>query len=135
MSKKATKIETINAIIEKYGVAGEDKEFLEHEVQLIAKRNSYKSSKPTKKQVANDALSNTLVDLMEEKVCYTATDLAGMLGVDAEGKPYSVQRVSALLTKLKKSGVIATGTIKRRTYFGLPGAEFDGVKLAVEDAE
>lgn len=133
MANKKTKVETIKSIIEKYGVSGEDKAFLEHEVELIAKRNSYKSSKPTKKQVANDALTETLYNLLEEGVCYTATDLAGMLGTDAEGKAYSVQRVSALLTKLKKAGTIATGTIKHRTYFGLPGAEFEGVKLTVAE--
>lgn len=136
MANKKTKIETINEIIEKYGVSGSDKDFLVHEAELIAKRNAYKSDKPTKKQVANEALSETLLSLFEENVVYTATDLAGMLGTDADGKPYSVQRVSALLTKLKKSGTIVTGTIKRRTYFGLPGASFDGVKLtAAEDAE
>ena len=133
MANKKTKVETIKSIIEKYGVSGEDKAFLEHEVELIAKRNSYKSSKPTKKQVANDALTETLYNLLEEGVCYTATDLAGMLGTDAEGKAYSLQRVSAMLTKLKKSGAIATGTIKHRTYFGLPGAEFEGVKLIVAE--
>lgn len=129
MAKKATKIETINAIIEKYGISGEDKAFLDHEAEMIAKRNQYKSDKPSKKQVANEALAGTLLSLFEEGVCYTATDLAGMLGVDTEGKPYSAQKVSALLKPLKESGAIVSGTIKRRTYFGLPGANFEGVAL------
>lgn len=129
MAKKATKIETINAIIEKYGITGEDKAFLDHEAEMIAKRNQYKSDKPSKKQVANEALAGTLLGLFEEGVVYTATDLAGMLGTDAEGKPYSAQKVSALLKPLKESGAIVSGTIKRRTYFGRPGANFEGVVL------
>lgn len=135
MAKKVTKIETINAIIEKYGVSGEDKAFLEHEVELISKRNAYKSTKPTKKQVANEALSDKLLGLFEENVAYTATDLAGMLGTDADGNPYSVQRVSALLRKLKESGAVVTDSIKRRTYFGLPGTDFGSVSAIVANAE
>jgi len=130
MAKKATKIETINAIIEKYGISGEDKAFLDHEAEMIAKRNQYKSDKPTKKQVANEALAETLLGMIEEGVCYTATDLAGMLGTDPDTeKPYSAQKVSALLRKLKETGAVVSGTIKRRTYFGLPGAQFEGIAL------
>ena len=81
MAKKATKIETINAIIEKYGIEGTDKEFLDHEIALIAKRNEYKSVKPTKKQVENAGLKEQLVALMEEGKTYTATDLTNLLGV------------------------------------------------------
>lgn len=128
MSKK-TKVETINEIIAKYGITGEDKAFLDHEVEMINARNAYKSTKPTKKQVANASLSNTLLNLIEENVCYTATDLAGLLGTDETGKPYSAQKVSALLKGLKESGLVVSGTIKRRTYFGLPGAQFEGVTL------
>ena len=71
MAKKATKIETINAIIEKYGIEGTDKEFLDHEIALIAKRNEYKSVKPTKKQVENAGLKEQLVALMEEGKSYS----------------------------------------------------------------
>lgn len=129
MANKMTKVETIKAIIEKYGVSGEEKTFLEHEIELIEKRNAYKSSKPTKKQVENDALAARLLELIEEDACYTATDLAEMMGVDAEGNPYSPQKMSSLLKKLKESGEVVTGTIKRRTYFGRPGANFEGIVL------
>jgi hypothetical protein len=129
MAKKATNIETINAIIEKYGIEGTDKEFLDHEIALIAKRNEYKSVKPTKKQVENAGLKEQLVALMEEGKTYTATDLTNLLGIEG----MSVQRVSALLKQLKEAGEVVTGVIKRRTYFGLPGTEF--APTAEADAE
>ncbi len=121
MANKATKIETINAIIEKYGIEGADKEFLDHEIALIAKRNEYKSDKPTKKQVENSGLKTAIVGLMEQGKTYTATDITNLMPNDADGNGYSVQRVSALLKQLKEGGLVISGTVKRRTYFALPG--------------
>lgn len=124
-NKKATKIETINAIIEKYGVSGEDKAFLEHEIELIQKRNEYKSDKPSKRQKENESVKDALLALFVAGEKYTATDLATALGIDPNtGAVYSAQKVSALLRQLKEAGAVVSGSIKRRTYFGLPGTEF-----------
>ena len=117
MAKKMTKIETINAIINKYGISGEDKAFLDHEVELIQAHYANRSDKPTKKQVENAGIKDTLVTLFEAGKTYTATDLTETLGV-ADMK---VQRVSALLKQLVDEGRVARGVVKRRAYFGLPG--------------
>lgn len=131
--KKITKIETINAIIEKYGMTGDDKAFLEHEVELIAKRNSYKSSKPTKKQVANASLAESICQMLTPNAKYTATDIAGMLGTDPDtNKPYSVQKTASLLTKLKADGKVVSAEIKRRAYYGLPGTDFTADEAKAE---
>lgn len=129
MAKKMTKIETINAIITKYGISGEDKEFLDHEVELIRSHYANRSDKPTKKQVENAGIKETLVSLLEVGKTYTATDLTEALGV-ADMK---VQRVSALLKQLVDEGKVVRGIIKRRAYFGLPGTEF--AAPTAEDAE
>lgn len=126
MAKKATKIETINAIIEKYGVSGEDKTFLEHEIELIQKRNEYKSDKPSKRQKENESVKDALLALFVAGEKYTATDLANALGIDPNtNTTYSPQKVSALLRQLKEAGAVVSDSIKRRTYFGLPGTEFN----------
>jgi len=125
-NKKATKIETINAIIEKYGVSGDDKAFLEHEIELIQKRNEYKSDKPSKRQKENESVKDALLALFVAGEKYTATDLANALGIDPNtNTTYSPQKVSALLRQLKEAGAVVSDSIKRRTYFGLPGTEFN----------
>lgn len=127
MSKKATKVETINAIIEKYGVTGSDLEFLQHEIALLQKRSEYKFDKPTKKQTENEAIKVRLMDAIEDGKQYTATDLANACELS------SAQKASALLKQLVDSGALIKGTINRRTYFGMPGTEF--VKPTADDTE
>ena len=129
MAKKMTKIETINAIITKYGISGEDKEFLDHEVELNRTHYANRSDKPTKKQVENAGIKETLVSLLEVGKTYTATDLTEALGVE----DMKVQRVSALLKQLVAEGKVVRGEVKRRAYFGLPGTEFTAP--TAEDAE
>lgn len=135
MAKKVTKKETLLAMIEKYSMSADDAAFIQHEVELLDKRYEHKSDKPTKKQVENATLKDCIVGLIEEGKIYTATDLAGLLGNDAEGKPYSAQKVSALLKQIVETGAVVRGEIKRRTYFGLPGTEFVEPPKAEETAE
>lgn len=120
MANKVTKVETIQAIIDKYGVEGADKDFLLHEIDLINKRNSYKSEKPTKNQRENETRKEGIAAVMEDGKAYTATDIATLMGAD-----WSAQRASALLKQMKEAGVVITAVVKRRTYFALAGTDIE----------
>lgn len=127
MANKVTKVQTIQNIIDNYGISGEDKDFLLHEIDLINKRNSYKSDKPTKAQVENEARKAGIASVMNEGEVYTATDIA-----TAMGDGWSPQRASALLKQMKEAGVVVKAEVRRRSYFALTGTDIEAVLATAE---
>ena len=76
----------------------------------IEKKNSA-DRKPTKIQVANDALRGQIVDLLGSGVePMTAGEIADKFGV-------SNQKVTALMGKLLEDGAVVREVIKRKAYF------------------
>ena len=131
MANKETKVQVIERLINTYGIEGEDKDFLLHEVELINKRNSYKSDKPTKAQKENATRKEGILAIMEEGKAYTATDIA-----TAMGDGWSAQRASALLKQMVEAGQVVKAEIKRRAYFALTGTDIEAVATATPaDAE
>lgn len=131
MANKETKVQVIERLINTYGIEGEDKDFLLHEVELINKRNAYKSDKPSKAQVENEARKAGIASVMNEGEVYTATDIA-----TAMGDGWSPQRASALLKQMKEAGVVVKAEVKRRSYFALAGTDIEAVlATAPADAE
>lgn len=125
MANKVTKVERINALISTYGIEGEDKDFLLHEIDLINKRNSYKSDKPTKAQKENATRKEGILAAMEDGKVYTATDIA-----TAMGDGWSPQRASALLKQMIEAGQVVKAEVKRRSYFALVGTDIEAVLTA-----
>lgn len=125
MANKVTKVERINALISTYGIEGDDKDFLLHEIELINKRNSYKSDKPTKAQKENATRKEGILAVMEEGKAYTATDVA-----TAMGDGWSPQRASALLKQMIEAGQVVKAEVKRRSYFALVGTDIEAVVAA-----
>ena len=76
-------------------------DFLDHEIELLANRNSKKSNKETKKALANKALLEEIVKVLEvaEKPM-TATEIAEAIKTDKDGEPVSFNRVSAVIRTL-----------------------------------
>lgn len=73
----------------------------------IEKKNSA-DRKPTKAQVANDAMKSDIVAWLTE--AHTATEVAENFGI-------SNQKASALLTALVKAGSVERTVDKRKAYF------------------
>ena len=61
-----TKVEFYEQIIANYALTEEEKDFLTHEKELVVKRNARKSTKPTKAQVANVAVKETITNFLSE---------------------------------------------------------------------
>lgn len=75
-TKKITKRESfteIKEILEKQGYT-RLADVMEHELELLAKKNSA-DRKPTATQVANEGLKSAILEFMEEDTKYTITDL------------------------------------------------------------
>jgi len=79
-------------------------EFCKHEIELLTRKRTTGSSKPTKQQVANEAIKAEILDILptEEEEGMTATEV--MVALNKDG--ISIQRVSALLRQLVMSGQV-----------------------------
>ena len=89
-------------------------EFIDHELELLAKKNSA-DKKPTAQQVANEGIKSAIVEGMEKGRKYTITDLIKEIPACAD---LTNQRVSSLVRQLVPD-YISRVEEKRKTYFVL----------------
>lgn len=113
--KKMTKADYFRQIMANYPLNEDEKAFVEHELELLAKKNSAEK-KPTAVQVANEGIKGDIVAGMEQGKQYTITDLMKSIPACAE---LSNQRVSALVRQLVTDGVVVRTEEKRKAYFSL----------------
>ena len=114
-TKKMTKREMFEQIKANYSLTNEEVAFIDHELELLAKKNSA-DKKPTAVQVANEGIKQAIVDGMEVGKKYTITDLMKSIDECAE---LSNQRVSALVRQLVNDLVVVRTEEKRKAYFSL----------------
>ena len=89
--------------------------FIEHEVELLAKKNS-RSGKPTKTQVENETIKAQIVSVLERvNKPMTVTQLLA----ESEFAGLSNQRVSALLTQLRKNGKVMRTVEKKVAFYSI----------------
>ena len=113
--EKITKREMFEAIKVKVADDKAMVAFIDHELELLAKKNSYKSTKPTKTQVANVALKAKIADVLADGKPYLASDVLKALN-DPE---LSGSKVTSMLTQMKNDGVVVRTEEKRKAYFTL----------------
>ena len=116
-TKKMTKRDYFNAILSKYPLTDAEKAFVEHELELLEKKNS-SEKKPTAQQVANDGIKTAIAEGMSPNRLYTVTEIQKEIPECAE---LSNQRVSALLHQMKDDGIVTRTEDKRKAYFSIVG--------------
>ena len=116
-NKKITKRERFESLLKIPAVSADAGmvEFINHELELLAKKNSA-DKKPTAQQTANEAIKSAIVEAMEPNHLYTVTEIQKSVAECAE---LSNQRVSALLRQLKDDGVVVRTEDKRKAFFSL----------------
>lgn len=120
MTKKEmfTRIAALNA------ADAEIVEFCNHEIALLEKKASG-SSKPTKTQVENEGFKSAILGALEEASApVTISELMEICPAIADLKN---QRISALLTQLRKEHKVARSVVKKKAYFAL-GDEGEAVE-------
>ena len=110
--EKLTKMDYFNRILAY--AHEEDKDFLRHEMALLEKKNASRSTKPTAKQVANASLADDVYDAMQDGQSYTVADVKALVPELAEANP---QKISAILTKLRKEIRVSRELVKGKAYF------------------
>ena len=81
--------------------------FIEHEIALLDKRNSTRSSKPTKAQLEKNAQRDAILEFLAENPASTCAAVADHLGV-------TLHSASGLLATLRKQDV----ALVKREYKG-----------------
>ena len=88
-------------------------EFIEHEIELLAKKNG-SDKKPTATQSANNELKDAILDAMETGKKYTITDIIKTVPECAE---LTNQKVSALVRQLLLANLVERVEEKKKAYF------------------
>ena len=109
---KMTKKEMFNAMLAKYEFTAEEKEFINHELELLAKKNSAEKGQ-TKTQKENAVLAEKLLEVMEPNVLYSVTELCKLMGIESN------QKVTHLATALVADDKLVRTVEKRRAYYSL----------------
>lgn len=88
--------------------------FIDHELELLAKKNERKSTKPTAKQVANAQLIEEIYEKMETGKSYRISEIQALSDELAEA---SSQKVSALVKRMKDNLLVIREVVKGTAYF------------------
>ena len=115
-NKKMTKKEMFTAMLAKYDFSADEKAFIEHELELLAKKNSAERGL-TKTQKANIELSEAVYDfLCDTEKAYTVSELCKVCPTLAEMEA-TTSKATAILRMLKDEGKVVNYTDKRKSYY------------------
>ena len=116
-NKKLTKRDHFNALLNLEAVKSNSalKEFIEHELELLEKKNS-SEKKPTAVQQANSGIKEEILVALDNQPnrLFTITELIKEVPVCAE---LTNQRVSALVRQLVEAGKVVRIEDKRKALF------------------
>lgn len=116
MSKKMTKREMFEQIKSKYELTADEVAFIDHELELLAKKNvsSTGEKKLTPTQKANESLKADILSCMDEGTQYGIDEMIKTFPCCAE---LSTSKVTAMMTQLIKANLVERITDKRKSYF------------------
>lgn len=96
-------------------------DFCNHEIELLDKKHSSGSRKPTKTQVENEGHKAKIIEVLS-----TADSPLTIKEIQMEApelSEFSTSKMSALLTALIKAGVVERTLIKRVAHFSMAATE------------
>ena len=91
-------------------------EFIDHELELLAKKNS-SDKKPTAAQIANEGTKDVILSVL--KAGGKPMTITDMMKANAELGELSNQRITTLTTQLVKADVVLRTVEKGKAYFTL----------------
>jgi hypothetical protein len=97
--------------------------FIDHEVELLDKKKSG-SRKPTKTQVENDAFKADILTALAE--ADEPVTIKGLIEICPSIAGLTNQRVTHMLTDLRKDGKVARTYVKKVAYFAIGSEDAEG---------
>ena len=98
-------------------------DFINERAELHSKRNGSKSSKPTKKQNANEKLKELILEQMEIDTPYTVTELCNKVEIDQEllnelgVQTLTNSKTTSMLTQLVNIARVSRTENKGKAYY------------------
>ena len=116
---KTTKQDNFNALLAIPTVAenAELKAFIEHELELLAKKAENRSATPTATQKENAEIAEKIPSVMESGKLYRLSEIKAVIPELASAS--GTQRIAAICRKLEESGVLTKTIDKRVIYYSL----------------
>lgn len=122
MTKKMTKVEMFKALKEKYDLSTAEIEFIDHEIELIEKKNG--TRKPTATQIKNKSVAEDIIAyLVETKEHLQIKEMIKKIPCLARIENCTTQYVVGILRpycESKGDGTIKKEEIKGTSYFYIP---------------
>ena len=117
-TKKPTKREMFERIKGKYPLTAQEVAFIDHEIELLTKKNST-DKKPTAKQESNATIKSAIQTVMEAhpNQLFTVSEL--MKKVPNLPEDMTNQRMSALIRQMVEAGLVKRTEVQRKAYFSL----------------
>ena len=113
MTEKMTYVDALNAVINGDEMTEQVIEKLTALRDSVAKRNAHKSGKPTKAQIANAELGESIVATMESGVDYTCTEIGKLVG------GLSSQKIYPIMKSLLDGGRVTCEKVKGKMIYRL----------------
>lgn len=115
-NKKITKRDHFTALLNLSEVKSNPAltEFIEHEIELLAKKNSAER-KPTAVQQANEGIKQVILSALST----TPVTISDLQKSNAELGELTNQRISALIRQLVGDGFVVRTEDKRKAFFAL----------------
>ena len=117
--QKLTKKDKFTAIVAVLKNAGEDDlvAVMEHEMEMLAKKNANKSNTPTASQKENAEIAEKLPTLLEAGKWYRLSEIKALVPELASAS--GTQRISAICRKMEAEGLLTKMVEKRIIYYAL----------------
>jgi hypothetical protein len=119
MANKVTKKDNFNAL-RALALAADNADlvaFVDHELELLAKKAENRSTKPTVRQAENAEIKTAIVSSMEHGRLYRCAEIKAMIPALAEGE--GTQRTARLCNDLEKEKLLTKKVEKKVVYFAL----------------
>ena len=119
MANKVTKKDNFTAIIEVLKTADRPDlvSVMEHEKELLDKKNAYKSNTPTAAQKENAEIAELVPTVLEKGKLYRLSEIKALVPKLAEAS--GTQRIAVICRKLETEGVLVKTVDKRVIYYSL----------------
>lgn len=116
--RKPTKKQMFEGLRNMAGLSAEQVAFIDHEIELLTKKNST-DKKPTAKQEANATIKSAIQTVMEAhpNQLFTVSEL--MKKVPNLPEDMTNQRMSALIRQMVEAGLVKRTEVQRKAYFSL----------------
>ena len=114
--KKMTKKQMFEMIKANYNLSADEVAFIDHEIELLSRKNASGEKKPTATQVANQGIASAILEVMAENPSkmYTITDIIKSVPACAE---LTNQKVSAIVRGMVNDNSVERVEDKRKAYF------------------